>query len=78
MTRTTVGGTLEYAALAQLHRPTSPEAIAVEIRRLHAEGLKPRDIAVALRLGLTQVLEAIGDRSADGTPPLQHNETPTT
>jgi hypothetical protein len=77
MTRPTVGGSLNYAVLAQLHKPTDPRAIAVEIRRMHAGGLKPRDVAVALRLDLSQVLEAIGEKPADPISP-QSNKAPTT
>jgi hypothetical protein len=73
MTRPTVGGSLNYAALAQLHRPTSPKAISAEIRRLHADGLKPRDISVALRIDLSQVLQIIGELSADAVPTQQRH-----
>jgi hypothetical protein len=51
-----IGGQLDYAKLAELHRPADQQAIANEVRRLHSEGLKPRDIASALHLGLNAVL----------------------
>ena len=59
-----IGGThgLElYQALSgrDRHRPTDPEVLATEIRRLHASGLRPRDIAQALRLDLGTVLGAL-------------------
>ncbi len=54
MTRT-IGGTLDYAALARLHEPTDPNAIASEVRRLHGQGLTGRDIAAALRISHVQV-----------------------
>lgn len=46
----------EYQLCAQQHRPQDQAAMAAEIRRLSAEGLKPRDIAAALRLDLAAVL----------------------
>jgi hypothetical protein len=42
-----------------MFKPTDPTAIAAEIRRLHQTGLKPRDIATSLRMGLGAVLEAL-------------------
>ncbi len=69
-----IPGTLNMAALAllagkplthderaQVHRPTNPAALAAEIRRLAATGLTARDISIALRVGLGQVLEALQD-----------------
>ncbi len=51
-----------YTALADKHRPTSWEALQHEIVRLHREqGLKPRDISLALCVGLDDVLQAIKD-----------------
>ena len=61
--KVTVGGSLglaEYAALAQLHRPTDPVALAAEIHRLHRSGLTARDIAVALRLAPDAVANTLG------------------
>jgi hypothetical protein len=55
MTRPTVGGPLNYAALAQLHRPADPNRLATEIRRLHRDGLTAQDIATALRIDVVQV-----------------------
>ena len=65
-----IPGVLNMAALAMLagkthddraqaYRPTDPAALAAEIRRLAASGLTGRDISVALRVGLGQVLEAL-------------------
>jgi hypothetical protein len=48
-----------YEMRANLHKPSDPDAFALEIRRLHSEGLKPRDIANALRLDLAAVLTAL-------------------
>ncbi len=48
-----------WTQLAQMHRPTDPAVIAAEIRRMYREGLKPRDIAVALRLGVSAVLQVL-------------------
>lgn len=49
----------DYESLANEHRPTDPDALAIEIHRLHRGGLKPRDIASALRLDLAAVLTAL-------------------
>ena len=59
MSRSNVGGRLDYARLANLHRPADPAAIAREVRRLHNTGLKPRDIAVALRIAPDQVMNML-------------------
>lgn|GEM_PF-4293589 len=39
------------------HRPTDPEVIGREMRRLYAGGLSARDISQALRIALPEVLE---------------------
>jgi hypothetical protein len=57
---THIGGRLDYAALAALHRPKDPEALAAEVRRLHATGLTARDIATALRIAPDQVRTILG------------------
>jgi len=63
--RNTSGGALSVDALRQLHRPADPVLLGAEARRLAATGLKPRDIAGALRWALPEVLEALaGDRNA--------------
>jgi hypothetical protein len=51
-------GSDAYELHAQLHRP-DPAGIAAEVQRLAREGLKPRDIASALRVNVTQVLKAL-------------------
>jgi hypothetical protein len=48
-----------YAAMANKHRPTDPDLLAAEIRRLHATGLTARDIATALRLQLDAVINVL-------------------
>lgn len=48
-----------WELLANQHRPSDPVAIASEIRRLHASGLTPRDVSVALRIDMGAVLEAL-------------------
>lgn len=51
-----IGGRLDYGALAWLsrpeleHRPADPEILAREARSLAGQGLTHRDIAAALRL----------------------------
>jgi len=54
---------LDYTALAQLHRPSDPPALRAECRRFLATGLKPRDVAVALRIDLALVLEPLATPS---------------
>jgi hypothetical protein len=48
-----------------LYKPADPEAIAREIRRLRLTGLKPHDIATALRVGLGVVRQALGPMEGD-------------
>jgi hypothetical protein len=48
-----------YNTMANQHRPDDPAALAVEIRRLHADGLTARDIAEALRLAPDVVINIL-------------------
>lgn len=50
-----------YEQHAQRHRPDAA-GIAAEVQRLAGEGLKPRDIAEALRISVGQVLEVLRQR----------------
>lgn len=68
--RDSIGGVLDLAALdlltarpdpAQAHRPTDPEAIAAEVRRLVLSGLTRRDVAAMLRVDLAYVLSVTAD-----------------
>jgi hypothetical protein len=62
-------GLRELAALAgdsdekraNLYRPSDPDAMAAEIRRLRGSGLAPADIAGAVRINLAEVLRLLGD-----------------
>lgn len=45
-----IGGQLDYSALANLHRPDDPETLSREAHSLAALGFKSRDIADALNL----------------------------
>jgi DNA-binding transcriptional MerR regulator len=66
MSSRNIGGALTmsaYAALAESNRPSDPEALTGEIRRLHDTGLTARDIATALRLPPDRVLNML---AADG------------
>jgi hypothetical protein len=56
-----IGGALDYRRLAELHRPEDPQAIAKEIRRLHASGLKAGDIAAALGIAVEQINRVISE-----------------
>jgi hypothetical protein len=55
----------DYATRATLHRPTDPSVLGAEIRRMHAIGLKARDIAEALHLNLAAVIEALHSKSPE-------------
>jgi len=52
-----------WQMLANMHRPTDPEAIAAEIRRLRKTGLTARDISNTLRLDLGVVLAALREHA---------------
>jgi hypothetical protein len=52
-----------WRLLEDLYRPTDRAVISAEIRRLHATGLKPRDISSALRIDVSAVLEALLGRA---------------
>lgn len=54
-----IPGVMDYALLAQKHRPTDQTALRAEVCRLATTGLKPIDIATALRLDLAAVLEML-------------------
>ena len=56
----------DYDRRANAHRPTTIGAMANEIRRLKNTGLTVRDISVALRLDLGQVLTALIDSTSTG------------
>ena len=53
----------DWRLLADKHRPTDPAIMAAEIRHLRKTGLKPRDIATALRVDLGVVLSALSENS---------------
>jgi hypothetical protein len=50
---------VEHDRRAMQHRPTDPEQLAREIRRLHRTGLSPIDVATALRADLAMVREVL-------------------
>lgn len=54
-----IPGGLDWRLLADMHRPTDPVAMASEIRRLATSAFNARDIAVALKLDVAYVLEAL-------------------
>ena len=53
-----------YDQRANAHRPTDSAALQAEMRRLASSGLRVRDIAVALRIDLGAVLEALKAKAA--------------
>lgn len=53
-----------YRERAELHRPTEREALRLEVLRLRAQGLRPRDIGQLLRMNDAEVVTLIaGDIS---------------
>lgn len=59
MKHQTIGGLLDYAALAQLYRPIDPQGLAQECQRLSGMGWTPRDISQSLRMELREVHELL-------------------
>ncbi|HEX2492426.1 MAG TPA: hypothetical protein VHK24_01535 [Steroidobacter sp.] len=62
-----IAGPVAYATSSQSHKPTDTEALAREIDRLTAQGLRARDIASALHvhpLIVLRTLESVGTRAA--------------
>lgn len=59
-----IGGILDYAKLAQHHRPAYPAALAEKIRRQASQGLKPQDIASAIGVHIDIVLRELGQVSS--------------
>jgi hypothetical protein len=62
MSAPSIGGPLDWALLygrRDLYRPTDPTLIAAEVRRMHRDGLKVRDIADSLRIGVAAVTQAL-------------------
>jgi hypothetical protein len=55
----------DWMRRAQQHRPTDPSLLRKAILELHAQKLKPRDIAQHLRLALPVVLEALAHGQRD-------------
>jgi hypothetical protein len=45
-----------YDLAANRHRPSDSAQLAVEVRRMHADGLTARDISTALHLALDRVI----------------------
>lgn len=68
MSTRSIGGTLDLEALRMLHRPADPRLLAAEARRLAATGLRPRDIAQALRLPMSEVLSALQAPASTAIP----------
>lgn len=58
--RSTIGGTLDYAAMAQLYGPQNEATMANAARELAARGLTERDIGQHLRLDPTAVKRLLG------------------
>lgn len=51
-----IAGKLDAHALEVLHKPQSDDELAVEARRLAAQGLKPQDIAQAIGEHVNKVM----------------------
>ena len=62
------GGITHYDMLAQMHRPTDPEALRQEVNRLAtSQGLTAADLATALRINLAQVREMLAASGEEAT-----------
>ena len=61
-----IGGALDDSRLTQLNRPSDPQAIAREVRRLHHTGLEPRDIAISLRPAIVPAIFLATDLVSGG------------
>jgi len=60
MTRNRIGGVLDLAALAVLHRPTEPAALRQAALDLVSQGLTVTDAAVVLKLSPPAVAALLG------------------
>ena len=61
MTARNIGGPIDWATLygRDQHRPTDQAGITAAVRELAAQGFKPHDISVTLRIGLAAVMQAL-------------------
>lgn len=55
MSRLHIAGQLDYARLAQQHRPADDATLAANARALATQGLIERDISDALQVGIEDV-----------------------
>ena len=62
MTSGTIGGVLDYAALARLNRPRDIASIRAAIHELANRGLGDYEIASACELAVEQVRRILGAR----------------
>jgi hypothetical protein len=73
MTRSSIGGKLDMAALARLsrteteHRPDDPAALRREAEHLLSIGLSIQDVAQALDLLPGALAQLLGDRTTPST-----------
>ncbi|HUN73363.1 MAG TPA: hypothetical protein VMU40_02495 [Steroidobacteraceae bacterium] len=63
--RGTIGGTLDYAALAALNRPRTREEMRVAVHELAARGMTDYAIAHATDLAVEQVRRMLAERDHD-------------
>lgn len=61
MSRTHIGGVLDYRLLTEQHRPTDYAVIASEAHRLSLSGLTARDIGQALQISPLAVDQMLRD-----------------
>ena len=60
MTRSSIGGSLDLAALSRLYRPHHRDAMRAAAVELRQRGLQPLDIAQALELTEAAVRQLLG------------------
>lgn len=62
MSRDHIGGQLDYAALANMYRPSDPAMLAREARHLVALGLTHADVAACLGMSKAAVTQLLTSR----------------
>ena len=60
---------LDYEARANQHRPTQRDVLRREALRLHAQGLRPRDIAEAFGMNPSEIEALIYGHNDEETGP---------
>jgi hypothetical protein len=62
MSRSTIGGPLDYAALARLNRPRTHDEVRVAVHEMAARGMGDYEIARAFELSVEAVRRFLAER----------------